>query len=81
VAPLNRHQCTEIPRTLAALPLSRAPGISKSVTCPESCFTTTRDWRVASLGWVYTLLFFVMPGSSAALWGLARARGPAQGWG
>jgi MFS family permease len=55
------------------LPLSRALGISKSVACPDmsivaELFTTTCDWRVASLGWMYTL-FFVVLGSSAALWG------------
>jgi MFS family permease len=31
-------------------------------------FTTTCDWRVSSLGWMYTL-FFVVLGSAAALWG------------
>src|SRR6266478_211484 len=55
------------------LPLSRAIGISKSVACPdlsllEELFTTTCDWRISSLGWMYTL-FFVVLGSSAALWG------------
>jgi MFS family permease len=55
------------------LPLSRAVGIDKSVACPdlsllEELFTTTCDWRVSSLGIMYTL-FFVLLGSSAALWG------------
>jgi MFS family permease len=55
------------------LPLSRAIGVDKSVACPgmsllEELFTTNCDWRVASLGWMYTL-FFVVLGSSAALWG------------
>jgi MFS family permease len=55
------------------LPLSRALGVGKSVACPdltllEELFTTTCDWRIASLGWMYTL-FFVVLGSSAALWG------------
>jgi MFS family permease len=55
------------------LPLSRALGIQKPVACPDltligSLFTTTCDWRVADLGWMYTL-FFVVLGSSAALWG------------
>jgi MFS family permease len=55
------------------LPLSRAVGQSQSVACPDmsiltELFTTTCDWRVASLGWMYTL-FFVVLGSSAALWG------------
>src|SRR5262249_57792710 len=34
----------------------------------DELFTTTCDWRIASLGWMYTL-FFVVLGSSAALWG------------
>jgi MFS family permease len=55
------------------LPLSRSLGISKAVACPDinilqELFTTTCDWRVSSLGWMYTL-FFVVLGSSAALWG------------
>jgi MFS family permease len=55
------------------LPLSRSIGISKSIACPdltllEELFTTTCDWRISSLGWMYTL-FFVVLGSSAALWG------------
>ena len=54
------------------LPLSRAIGL----TAPKACanmsivtelFTTTCDWRVASLGWMYTL-FFVFLGISAAIW-------------
>jgi MFS family permease len=55
------------------LPLSRAIGISKTVPCPDmtlvrELFTTTCDWRVASLGWMYTL-FFVVLGVAAAIWG------------
>jgi MFS family permease len=55
------------------LPLSRAIGITKSVACPDltligELFTTTCDWRISSLGWMYTL-FFVVLGSSAAIWG------------
>ena len=55
------------------LPLSRALGVTQSVACPgltlgRALFTTTCDWRVADLGWMYTL-FFVFLGSSAALWG------------
>jgi MFS family permease len=41
------------------LPLSRAIGITRSA--PD-------DWKLSSLGWMYTL-FFVMLGSSAALFG------------
>jgi MFS family permease len=55
------------------LPLSRAIGITKSVACPDltllgELFTTSCDWRISSLGWMFTL-FFVVLGSSAALWG------------
>src|SRR4051812_3839674 len=55
------------------LPLSRAIGLTKPVDCPDltlvgSLFTTSCDWRVADLGWMYTL-FFVFLGSAAAVWG------------
>jgi MFS family permease len=56
------------------LPLSRAIGIKKSVACPAdtgmlaALFTTSCDWKVSQLGWIYTL-FFVFLGSSAAIWG------------
>jgi hypothetical protein len=56
------------------LPLSRAIGLTASKACPDmslaqELFTTTCDWRIASLGWMYTL-FFVVLGVSAALWGV-----------
>jgi MFS family permease len=55
------------------LPLSRSLGVQKSIACPDltlasALFTTSCDWRIADLGWMYTL-FFVFLGSSAALWG------------
>jgi MFS family permease len=56
------------------LPLSQSIGISKAVACPAgsglmtALFTTACDWKVADLGWMYTL-FFVLLGSSAAIWG------------
>jgi MFS family permease len=55
------------------LPLSRAIGITQSKACSDmslwqELFTTTCDWKVASLGWMYTL-FFVLLGVSAAIWG------------
>jgi len=55
------------------LPLSRAIGITQSNACPDmslwdELFTTTCDWRVASMGWMFTL-FFVLLGVSAAIWG------------
>ena len=55
------------------LPLSRAIGVTQSQACPDmtlvqELFTTSCDWKVASLGWMYTL-FFVLLGGSAAVWG------------
>ena len=56
------------------LPLSRALGVTAAQTCPKDMsllaelFTTTCDWRISSLGWMFTL-FFVLLGCSAALWG------------
>src|SRR6266403_2399440 len=55
------------------LPLSRALGTGAAKACPDmslmqELFTTTCDWRVASMGWMYTL-FFVLLGVSAAVWG------------
>jgi MFS family permease len=59
--------------TVFWLPLSRAIGLSASKACPDislwdELFTTTCDWKVASMGWMYTL-FFVLLGMSAAIWG------------
>ena len=55
------------------LPLSRRSAFSSRSPAPictliGSLFTTSCDWRIADLGWMYTL-FFVFLGSSAALWG------------
>ncbi|MEQ1635913.1 MAG: OFA family MFS transporter [Methylococcales bacterium] len=56
------------------LPLSKAIGISSSISCgPDISFfkelvVTDCDWRISTLGWMYTL-FFVFLGSSAAIWG------------
>jgi MFS family permease len=55
------------------LPLARAIGVDQPAACPDltlasALFTTTCDWRVADLGWIYTL-FFVVLGCSAAAWG------------
>jgi len=56
------------------LPLSKAIGLTAAQTCPKDMslvaelFASTCDWRISSLGWMYTL-FFVLLGSSAALWG------------
>src|SRR5215470_3838174 len=51
------------------LPLSRAIGITKSVACPADMsfvteiFSTTCDWKISMLGWMYTM-FFVFLGSA-----------------
>ena len=56
------------------LPLSKALGIKEAIKCgPDvgfwaELFTTSCDWKVSTLGWMYTL-FFVFLGCSAALWG------------
>ena len=56
------------------LPLSKALGIKESIKCgPEigffqELFVSTCDWKISTLGWMYTL-FFVLLGSSAAIWG------------
>ena len=56
------------------LPLSKALGIKEAIKCGpdigffQELFITTCDWKVSTLGWMYTL-FFVLLGSSAALWG------------
>lgn len=56
------------------LPLSRAIGISEPVPCPatlgwfERIFATSCDWKISALNIMYTL-FFVVLGSSAAIFG------------
>ncbi len=56
------------------LPLARTVGGTAPLACGpdvsliQRLFTTTCDWTVADLGWMYTL-FFVFLGSSAAVFG------------
>ncbi len=56
------------------LPLSRAIGITASVPCPSDASNFAQivaqncDWKISTLGWMYTL-FFVYLGSSAAIFG------------
>ncbi|MFA4912772.1 MAG: OFA family MFS transporter, partial [Burkholderiaceae bacterium] len=56
------------------LPLSKALAGPDMMTCPASMslftelFTTSCNWRISTMGWMYTL-FFVLLGCSAALWG------------
>jgi MFS family permease len=56
------------------LPLSRAVGITAPINCPDTMsflqrmVATTCDWKISTLGWMFTL-FFVFLGSSAAVFG------------
>ncbi len=56
------------------LPLSKALGMDHVIECPvgtgfwHQLFTTNCDWKISTLGWMYTL-FFILLGSSTALWG------------
>ncbi|MFC5476102.1 OFA family MFS transporter [Paraherbaspirillum soli] len=56
------------------LPLSKAIGIKESVACGKELgffaeiFATHCDWKISMLGWIYTM-FFVLLGTSAAIWG------------
>ena len=56
------------------LPLSRAIGIAKPQACAadagllNALFTTTCDWKVSELNWIFTLFIFFL-GASAAVWG------------
>jgi hypothetical protein len=56
------------------LPLSHAIGIDHAVACPADMsffgriFSTTCDWKISELGWMYTL-YFVFLGAAAAVWG------------
>ena len=56
------------------LPLSHAIGGTKSAACPagsgllQALVTTSCDWRISDLNWVFTLFIFFL-GVSAAVWG------------
>ncbi len=56
------------------LPLSRAIGGAKPAACPagsgiaNALFTTSCDWLVSDLNWIFTL-FIVFLGVAAAVWG------------
>jgi MFS family permease len=55
------------------LPLSKALGTTTAPECKDisfwaELFTTSCNWHIATLGWMYTT-FFVFLGCSAALWG------------
>ena len=74
-AALSIHLCIGMAYGFSVfwLPLSRAIGLTATKACPDmslaqELFTTSCDWRIASLGWMFTL-FFVLLGVSAAIWG------------
>jgi MFS family permease len=56
------------------LPLSQAVGISAPLACAADLgfwgelLASDCDWKISTLGWMYTL-FFIFLGCSAALWG------------
>ncbi len=56
------------------LPLHRAVGLSKPLECPQNLgffqtiTTTSCDWQISMLGWMFTL-FFVFLGTASAIWG------------
>jgi MFS family permease len=56
------------------LPLSKAVGIDAPLACAEDVsffarlFVSDCDWKISDLGWMFTL-FFVMLGTSAAVFG------------
>ena len=56
------------------LPLSKAIGIKTAVACApdmgffEQVFSSSCDWPISMLGWIYTL-FFIFLCCSAAIWG------------
>ncbi len=75
-AALSIHLCIGMAYGFSVfwLPLSKAVGIKESIFCDhevgffQELFVTGCDWKISTLGWMYTL-FFVFLGSSAALWG------------
>lgn len=64
------------------LPLSKAIGISNPVVCaPEmsffaQIFSSTCDWQISTLGWMFTLFFVLLGSSAAALGGWLEHAGP-----
>jgi MFS family permease len=64
------------------LPLTRAIGIEKSIACPadhtilDALVTTSCDWKVSELGWMYTLFFVFLGGSAAVFGGWVERVGP-----
>src|ERR1700684_3510556 len=62
-AALCIHLCIGMAYRLSGfwLPLSRAiPGASACTDLATELFTTSCNWRVASMGWMFTLFFVVL---------------------
>ena len=64
------------------LPLSRAVGIQHPIPCPDDMnilgriLTTSHDWSISLLGWMYTLFFVFLGGSAAVLGRWVENNGP-----
>jgi MFS family permease len=75
-AALSIHLCIGMAYGFSVfwLPLHKAIGLTKAIDCPKdlgflaTITTTTCDWKITMLGWMYTL-FFVFLGTAAAIWG------------
>jgi MFS family permease len=75
-AALAIHLCIGMAYGLSVfwLPLSKAIGVTKAVACPAgsgligALTTTSCDWKVSDVTWIFTL-GIVFLGASAALWG------------
>ena len=67
------------------LPLSRAIGIKDPVACPKDIgffteiFSTTCDWKISLLGWMFTLFFVSLGLATAVLGGWLEHAGPRKG--
>src|SRR5262249_3611855 len=70
-SPLCIHLCIGMAYGFSVfwLPLSRTvQGAPVCTDIMQELFTISCNWRIASLGWMYTL-FFVVLGVAAAIWG------------
>jgi MFS family permease len=75
-AALLIHLCIGMAYGLSTfwLPLSKAIGIKSATACPagtgffDELFVSNCDWKISTLGWMFTLAIIIL-GVSAALWG------------
>jgi MFS family permease len=75
-AALLIHLCIGMAYGLSTfwLPLSKAIGIKAATACPagtgffDELFVSDCDWKISTLGWMFTLAIVIL-GVSAALWG------------